>query len=94
MVEAVTSMKSVIEGKLTDYLSKFLGDVLAVVNTKLDIKVNKVDTMIIHSDGLLEELDKVINTYGSETYSFPPEDLEKQIKGAAGASMDSENFTR
>ncbi|CAH1762529.1 4801_t:CDS:10 [Entrophospora sp. SA101] len=94
MVEAVTSMKSVIEGKLTDYLSKFLGDVLAVVNTKLDIKVNKVDTMIIHSDGLLEELDKVINTYGNETYSFPPEDLEKQIKEAAGTSMDSENFTR
>nr|CAG8478950.1 9867_t:CDS:2 [Entrophospora candida] len=127
MTDAVASLNTVIEGKLSDDLSKFLGDIIeknpnnvlavadaklgaeiskklgvqvvadkSVINLyrglreqlenilpdskellsamslglshslsrhKLKFSIDKVDTMIIHSSGLLEDLDKEINTY-------------------------------
>ncbi|CAJ0834816.1 9767_t:CDS:2 [Entrophospora sp. SA101] len=127
MTDAVASLNTVIEGKLSDDLSKFLGNIIeknpnnvlavadaklgaeiskklgvqvvadkSVINLyrglreqlenilpdskellsamslglshslsrhKLKFSIDKVDTMIIHSSGLLEDLDKEINTY-------------------------------
>ncbi|CAG8746779.1 1996_t:CDS:2, partial [Cetraspora pellucida] len=88
-----------------DISSMALGLSHSLSRHKLKFSPDKVDTMIIQAIGLLDDLDKELNTYAmrvKEWYGFRanaqecdlsdvlPEDLEKEVKEAAEISMGTE----
>ncbi|CAG8809971.1 6082_t:CDS:2, partial [Gigaspora margarita] len=100
------NLDSLITGMNSEDISSMaLGLSHSLSRHKLKFSPDKVDTMIIQAIGLLDDLDKELNTYAmrvKEWYGFRsnaqecdlsdilPEDLEKEVKEAAEISMGTE----